>query len=253
VSFWRRQLFHDPETATSRPLVATSACLLGEAVRYDGGHKLQPTIESWLAPHLQLQAICPEVGIGLPVPRPTLKLVQRGQHIRVVGEQDEATDVTDQLQGYASQYLRQINEFWPLCAWIFKARSPSCGLGSSIINPGSGQENFGYGAFAAPIAAGASWLVLVEEEDLLAEDGCIELLLLSFLARDILWQGEGELSSLQAHYRLLLDLPHGYLSGTDRPTLWQKVVAELRGADNKKRSALVSQFRNLGSGNLGSE
>ena len=65
MSYWRRDLFYHPDTADSRPLVACSACLLGEAVRYDGGHKEQAAYADWLAPWLQLQAICPEVGIGL--------------------------------------------------------------------------------------------------------------------------------------------------------------------------------------------
>ena len=249
MSFWRRQLFHHPETATSRPLVATSACLLGEAVRYDGGHKQQASIESWLAPHLQLQAVCPEVGIGLPVPRPTLKLVERDQLVRVVGEQDETTDVSDQLRGYASQHLRRINDFWPLCAWIFKARSPSCGLGSSIINPGSGQEYSGYGAFAGHIAGAAPWLVLVEEEQLLAENACTMFLFHSFLARDILWQGEADISALRAHYESLLEQPKGHFSSTDRFSLWRDVFAVLEGLDNEKQRALIEQYRgNLGSG-----
>ncbi len=148
MSPWREQHFLDKNTASSRPLAGCSACLLGEPVRYDGDHKLQSSIEQWLADWLQLQAVCPGVGIGLPVPRPTLKVITRERECRVVGTVDETRDVTDALRGYADEHLQQIGRFWPLCGWIFKARSPSCGRGSTVINPGARGESVGSGAFA---------------------------------------------------------------------------------------------------------
>jgi uncharacterized protein YbbK (DUF523 family) len=243
VSFWRRQLFHHPESCDARPLVATSACLLGEPVRYDGGHKLQSSIENWLAPHLQLEAICPEVGIGLPVPRPTLKLVGDEGAARVVGVEDESIDVTAALRDYAEAHLGKIGRFWPLCAWIFKARSPSCGLGSTPLNPGAIGESAGSGAFAGRIAGAARWLPVYEEEDLQREEQCQELLLLSFIARDILWQASGDFPGLREHYRRLLSPTASPFGAGDSPALWREVHRELTGMGNEKRRELVHQYR----------
>jgi uncharacterized protein YbbK (DUF523 family) len=241
VTFWRDQLFHNPATASSRPLFASSACLLGEQVRYDGTHKLQASIERHLAPHVQLEPVCPEVGIGLGVPRPTLKMVSRQGNIRVVAVEDSAVDHTDALTSYADQYLEQIGSFWPLCAWIFKARSPSCGYGSSPVDPGSAGESVGSGAFAARISEHVPWLLINEEEDLQSEQQCVELLLLSFLARDILWNtASQDLPSANAHYQTLLDIDTA-LSG--RSQLWQLVKTALEGEGNEKRRELVNQYR----------
>ena len=241
---WRSQLFYHASTASSRPLVASSACLLGEAVRYNGAHKLQPGIERWLAPHLQLQAICPEVSIGLPIPRPPMKLVERGQQVRAVEVQDDSVDVTDALRRYAQEQLHQIGAFWPLCGWIFKARSPSCGHGSSPINPGTEAEKPGSGIFAGSIAEEAPWLPLYEEEDLLTERDCAEMLLLTYLASDILWQsGEDEPGAMKEHYQCLLGLPEREFSGRDRHNLWQSVKTALAGANNEKRRELLKQYR----------
>jgi uncharacterized protein YbbK (DUF523 family) len=244
VTLWRNQLFHNPETASSRPLFALSACLLGEQVRYDGTHKLQASIERHLAPHVQLQAICPEVGIGLGVPRPTLKMVSRSGDIRVVATEDSAVDHTDALRGYADQYLQQLGRFWPLCAWVFKARSPSCGYGSSPVDPGAAGETLASGAFAARISQRAPWLLISEEEELQSEQQCTELVLLSFLARDILWNTtSSELSRASVHYQALLSAAEIETAITDRIQLWQRVKTALEGRDNEKRRELVNQYR----------
>ena len=241
MTFWREQLFHNPGTASSRPLLASSACLLGEKVRYDGTHKLQTSIERHLAPHVQLEAVCPEVGIGLGIPRPTLKMVKSRGDIRVVAVKDSTVDHTKALTSYAGKYLEQIGNSWPLCAWIFKARSPSCGYGSSPVDPGSAGETLGSGAFAARISTRSPWLLVKEEEDLGSEQQCEELLLLSFLAMDILWNIPGnDVRCVNAHYEKLLDIDTA-LSG--RIELWQQVKTALEGKDNEKRRELLKQYR----------
>lgn len=248
--FWRGQLFHHPATSASRPVVASSACLLGESVRYNGAHKLQEGIQRWLAPFLNLQALCPEVGIGLPVPRPPLKLIRHADAIRVAAleaseekSDDEAMAVTDALHHYADQKLRSIDTSWPLCAWVFKARSPSCGYGSSPIDPGTDRETLGSGVVAARINAGAAWLPFFEENDLLTEQQCADMLLLCFLAQDILWQhADTEFAALQEHYLRVLGI-QSYVPVNDRHGLWREVRELLKGPDNEKRRELLSQYR----------
>ncbi|WP_204527134.1 DUF523 domain-containing protein, partial [Citrobacter cronae] len=61
--------------------VGISACLLGEAVRYDGGHKRLAFAVEELSPWVAFEPVCPEMGIGLPVPRPALHLVKEGEAV----------------------------------------------------------------------------------------------------------------------------------------------------------------------------
>ena len=225
-----------------QPLVASSACLLGEPVRYDGDHRQQDHFEQLLHPHLQLQAICPEVGIGLGVPRPTLKVIDADFGPRVVEEQNPNRDVTDALLDYADGYLRKIGRFWPLTAYIFKARSPSCGVTSTPVNPDTQQQHPGTGVFAGRVRLWAPWLPLYEEEDLQTEPACVELLLLSFICRDILWQG-GDWDGARGlvHYsRLLGELS---LEEPDRMPLWEAVRAGLSALGDDQRSELIEQYR----------
>jgi uncharacterized protein YbbK (DUF523 family) len=240
VTAWLPALFCHPATAESKPLVATSACLLGEPVRYDGGHKYQECIERWLAPHLQLQAVCPEVGIGLGVPRPTLRVVGPPHAQSVVGEHDPALNVTSALEAYADHYVDRIGPFWPLCGWILKSRSPSCGAGSTPVNPAAAGEYLGYGRFAGRLATGIDWLSLCEESLLASEQGSRDFLLQVFLCRDILWEeARPQLPALAAHYE---DLLGRELAADSAVALWRAVQSVLQ-AEPDRRAGLVSRFR----------
>lgn len=110
----------------SHPRVGISACLMGQAVRYDGRHKYLPAIEI-LANQLQLLPVCPEIAIGLGVPRAPIRLEEiRGvQYVR--GVDKTARDVGAALAAQALQLPAD------LCGFILKAKSPSCGLGSTPL------------------------------------------------------------------------------------------------------------------------
>lgn len=242
MSYWRPQLFYHPDTAASRPLVACSACLLGEPVRYDGGHREQASIGDHLAPWLQLQAICPEVGIGLGVPRPTLKVVDSEFGQRVVHVDNPHHDVSAELLDYADSYMRKLGRFWPLTAYIFKARSPSCGVGSTLINPATTQQHSGDGLFAGRVRVWADWLPLYEEDDLQTETACELLLLHSFICRDLLWQGQqfDGAAALQHYSERLGSMP---AKGVSREQLWASVRCALTALDAEQRGALIETWR----------
>jgi uncharacterized protein YbbK (DUF523 family) len=229
VNYWREQLFAHRDTAHSQPLVACSACLLGEPVRYDGGHKLQTHFEHWLLPHLQLQALCPEVGIGLGVPRPTLKVLASDFGSRIVQVENESEDVTNAILDYADSYLRKLGRFWPLCAYVFKARSPSCDTDDGI--------------FASRFKLWSPWLTLVDEEDLLSEQNCQDLLLQAYLCRDILWQAQAvDIERVKSHYSTLLQCE--ITSATpDRESLWLVVKALWEQQAVEARRELIDRYR----------
>lgn len=62
--------------------IGVSACVLGECVRFDGGHKRSRFVHRELVKHVDFEPICPEVEIGMPVPRPTIRLVSKGKRSR---------------------------------------------------------------------------------------------------------------------------------------------------------------------------
>src|SRR5688572_12115347 len=71
--------------AVAKPRVGISRCLLGDAVRYDGGHKRQPTLIAALAPHVEWVAVCPEVEMGMGTPREPIELVTQPHGVRAIG------------------------------------------------------------------------------------------------------------------------------------------------------------------------
>jgi uncharacterized protein YbbK (DUF523 family) len=240
MTYWDSELFLNPDTASSRPLVASSACLLGEAVRYDGGHKYQANIETLLSSQLQLEAVCPEVGIGMGVPRPTLEGISTSEGVRIVLSADYSVDLTPALTDYGQQYSSKCGPFWPICAWIFKARSPSCAVASLPVDKHLNEKKTADGAFAASIAADLPWLLRVDEEELQNREGCEDLLLLSFICRDIVWRlPQSPLEELTSHYGELLGSLDRHSNALD---LWREVCEQLR-RDNEKRRELIAQFR----------
>lgn len=148
-----------------RPTLGVSACLLGQPVRYDGGHKRHEFLVEVLARHVDYIPLCPEAGIGLGIPRPPIQLVGEPGRPRARGIQDPSVDVTEQLQHYAEQQLPQLQ-----CAsgYLFKKNSPSCGLRrvKLFASPGAHMRRRGTGIFAGAVTA-ALPLLPVEEEDAL--------------------------------------------------------------------------------------
>ncbi len=148
--------------ANRKPPVLVSACLLGEPVRYDGGHKRHAWLVERLLPEITMVAVCPEVGIGLGVPRPPIQLVESETGVRARGVEDPGLDVTDTLNAYGRQQAHD----W-LCGAILKSRSPSCGLGTTPLFDADGHETgLGSGLFAASLQAALPGLPCIDEAGL---------------------------------------------------------------------------------------
>jgi uncharacterized protein YbgA (DUF1722 family)/uncharacterized protein YbbK (DUF523 family) len=110
---------------TNRPLIAVSSCLLGQEVRFDGGHKRDTWIIGPLGEFFEYRPICPEVAIGLGIPRPPIHLTGDPEAPRAVGVKDPSVDVTDQLEAFARQTVPQLQD---VSGYILKSKSPSCGM-----------------------------------------------------------------------------------------------------------------------------
>lgn len=104
--------------------VGISSCLLGDEVRFDGGHKRSAFCDDELSRHVEFVRFCPEVGIGLPVPRPTIRLEQHGDAVHAVIPKTGA-DVTRQLSDFADKIQIKAKH---LSGYVLCAKSPSCGM-----------------------------------------------------------------------------------------------------------------------------
>lgn len=127
--------------------VGVSQCLLGESVRFDGSHKHNHYITDVLGEFLDFHPICPEVAIGLGVPRKPIRLMAHTGQNRVQGIEDPSLDVTGSLTEHADIVANQHPD---LCGYLFMQRSPSCGVFSvkRYGSQGNVLDNKGRGLYA---------------------------------------------------------------------------------------------------------
>jgi uncharacterized protein YbgA (DUF1722 family)/uncharacterized protein YbbK (DUF523 family) len=150
--------------------IGISSCLLGQEVRFDGGHKHDSYITGTLGQYFEFHPFCPEVAIGLGVPRPALHLVKANEEIRCVGVKNPENDVTERLRHYAGQVKE---EHAGLCGYILKKDSPSCGMERVKVYAGNQPRREGIGIYAEAMMK-ANPLLPVEEEGRLGDPGLRE-------------------------------------------------------------------------------
>src|SRR5579862_1486306 len=141
--------------------IGVSACLLGEQVRFDGGHKRDAFLVDTLGPCVEWVPVCPEVEAGLGVPRESMHLRRRGNAVRLVTTRT-GVDHTDAMGRYATRRLAALGA-QNLCGYVLKKSSPSCGMERVKIYGHSGPVASGRGVFAAALLQ-AFPLLPVEEE-----------------------------------------------------------------------------------------
>ena len=139
-----------------------SSCLLGQKVRFDGGHKRDQFLTDTLGPFVEWVPVCPEVELGLGVPRDTLRLVRRERAPRLV-VQRTGDDLTARMERFAATRIREL-EALALDGYVLKRASPSCGLYRVRVYDAKGMPNGGgRGVFAAALAERLPMLPLEEE------------------------------------------------------------------------------------------
>lgn len=153
------------ETRTLR--IGISACLLGEPVRYDGGHKRDAFLADVLAEHVEWVPVCPEVELGLGVPRPPMRLTRgRGSTTRLVVE-ETGEDLTARMRAYATWRARGLASL-ELDGYVLKSKSPSCGQARVPVHDAEDHADaVGRGLFAEALAE-ALPLIPMEDERRLA-------------------------------------------------------------------------------------
>lgn len=141
--------------------LAISSCLLGQEVRYDGGHKNNAWIQAGLTPYFDFVPYCPEVAIGMGVPREPIRLVQTDGDIEAVGVRNAKLNVSAALRDYGQQVAPALSE---VSGYIVKKDSPSCGMERVRVFDAQGMPHKrGRGIYTATIMQ--YWPELPVEEE----------------------------------------------------------------------------------------
>ncbi|MGD8378919.1 MAG: DUF523 and DUF1722 domain-containing protein [Gammaproteobacteria bacterium] len=166
---------------SDRPIrLGVSACLLGEQVRFDSGHKRNAFITDQLTQFFEMVPVCPEVAIGLGVPREPIRLEGPAETPRAVGVKHPALDVTDRLAAHGRQMAERLGG---ISGYLFKSKSPSCGMERvKLYGTGGAPSKQGRGIYAAEIMR-ARPLMPVEEEGRLNDPVLRE----NFISRVYAW------------------------------------------------------------------
>jgi uncharacterized protein YbbK (DUF523 family)/uncharacterized protein YbgA (DUF1722 family) len=149
--------------------IGVSACLLGERVRWDGGHKRNAFLIETLAPHVEWVPVCPEVELGLGIPREPLRLEGDVDQPRLVAP-GSGTDHTLAMRRLARSRADELARL-DLAGYVLKTRSPSCGLERVPVHAGRRRpERRGTGLFARALLDRLPLLPVEEEEGLADAD-----------------------------------------------------------------------------------
>ena len=154
-----------------KPRVGISRCLLGEDVRYDGTNKLSAGVAE-LTPLVEWIPVCPEVEVGMGVPREPIQLVRHragvrsgAEFVRLKGVQS-AEDWTDRMHRWAGTRVADLAASG-ITGFVLKARSPSCGPDAVPVHQDKGgSTSTGRGLFAEALAAAIPGLPTIDEEAL---------------------------------------------------------------------------------------
>ena len=152
----------------SRPRVGISRCLLGEPVRYDGGHKHNQVVAEELGRHFHWVPVCPEVECGLGIPREPLQLFGPRTAPRLITSHSNR-DITDMMVKCADAHIRGLLKTG-IHGFILKARSPSCGVDNVPLHGAQDRSDNGRGLFASAVIAQCPSLPIEDEARLQHRD-----------------------------------------------------------------------------------
>ena len=150
--------------ADTRPIrIGVSSCIIGEEVRWNGGHARQRYLTDVLAQFVEYVLVCPEVEVGMGVPRPTVRLVREGETVRMIDPKNEVdwTSAMNRLSRARASELADAN----LCGFVLKKDSPTCGLERvKVFHEGEqGSSKDGQGLFATALVHRMPFLPMEEE------------------------------------------------------------------------------------------
>lgn len=184
-----------------------SACLAGENVRYDGANKRSDFIMDRLLPYIEPELVCPEVAIGLGIPRKPVHLVKEAQEITIRFTNDAGSDLTPEMNDFAKQKISSLHH---LCGYVVCAKSPSCGMvDTKIFQPSGELECLDAGIYTKHLLKLMPWLP-VEDNNRLSDPAIRDHFLVRIFALHELNQlneeglSKGKLIAFHSHYKYML-------------------------------------------------
>lgn len=218
--------------------IGVSACLLGQEVRYDGGHRLNRFVAGTLARFATLVPVCPEVEVGMGTPREPVRLVRIGGEVRMVGR-SSGTDHTEVMRRWAEARAREL-EAEDLCGFVLKKDSPSCGVERVEVHARGAVSRNGRGLFARALLQRLP-LLPVEEEGRLGDPRARR----SFVERV---RGYRRLRDLFAARWTLADLVRFHaaqelLLRSRDPAAWRKLGRLVATARTRPRAEVAHRYR----------
>ena len=182
--------------------VGVSSCLIGEKVRFDGGHKQNRYVLDTLGQFFRFRPFCPEIAVGLGVPRETIRLVSIDGRVEAIGNKNAELNVTDALRQSADD---QANWHARVFGYIVKKDSPSCGMERVRVYRGDHPQRDGAGLYTERMMQNFPALP-VEEEGRLGDPVLRE----SFVKRVIIYKRWHEMCEAGLDWAALTDF-HGRL------------------------------------------
>lgn len=198
------------------PRIGVSSCLLGEPVRYDGGHKQDAYLVDGLSAHVRWVPVCPEMEVGLGAPRPPIHLSEDASGVRLVCR-ETGEDLTARMASYTRERIGALRALG-LHGYIFKSRSPSCGVGDAPVVDASGLEQARRsGAFAGSVQARWPGLAVITEAELVHARRRASFLVRAYAAFRFEQVEDAELLAAfhRAHRWLVLSRPAASIGGLD--------------------------------------
>ena len=215
-----------------------SSCLLGEKVRFDGGHKLDHFLTDTLGRYVEYVPVCPEVEVGLPTPRETLRLIGDPENQRLVFSKS-GEDITAQMTGWAKQRVMQL-EKEDLCGFVFKSKSPSSGMERVRLYDRNGvPSKTGVGLFAKVFMEHFP-LLPVEEDGRLHDprlrENFIETIFTLKRLRETLAKGKTAKNLIDYHTR------HKLLMMAHSPDIYRQMGKLVARAGERKTEKLFQDY-----------
>lgn len=194
------------ESPPSMIKVGISSCLLGERVRFDSGHKRNDYVTGVLQDYFEFVPFCPEVEIGLGIPREAIRLIAVGEEVRCVGTKNPELDVTQALDDIADKQGAWQEQ---LCGYILKKDSPSCGMERVKVYSNGLPTRNGVGIYAKRLLQKYPSLPVEEEgrlQDARLRENFIQRVFIYARWQSMLCEGLslGKLQAFHAQHKYLL-------------------------------------------------
>lgn len=193
-----------------KPRIGVSSCLLGLGVRWDGRNRRDAWVVDVLGEHVEWVPVCPELEVGMGVPREPIRLVGDPRSPRLLGELS-AKDHTAAMAGFAEARVRGL-EALGLAGYVTKSDSPSCGLARVPVHPARGAgapRRSGAGAFARVLLERMPLLPVEDEarlQDVAVRDAFVERVFAHLRWREAVARGMRRADLLRFHARHALAL-----------------------------------------------